>query len=113
MKNGNLRLFVIGLLALVLTAPLLSSCAETLRDIREEITSRQLEGRWYVNGDHNKPCDIISTRGALEARNERGDTTPLELDRYGSVRATNWEGGLRGEYRRNTIQWANGTTWTR
>ena len=112
MGSKNLRRFIIGMLAVALTAPLLSSCAESMRENREEITSRHLEGRWYENGDRNKPCDIISTRDGLEARNERGDSTPLVYDRYGSVLATNW-GGLRGEVRRDTIQWANGTTWTR
>ncbi len=113
MKSKNFRPIGMALLAVVLILPLVSSCAEALRDIREDVTAHQLEGRWYVSGDRNKPCDIFSTGGGLQARNERGDTTPLEVDRYGSVRATNWENGLRGEFRRNTIQWANGTTWTR
>jgi hypothetical protein len=113
MQSKNLHRLIIGLLAVVLTFPLLSSCVESLRDIREEITSRQLEGRWYVNGDRGKAAEIYSTRGGLEAKNERGDTTPIEYDSRGAIRATNWEGGLRGDVRRNTIRWANGTTWER
>lgn len=113
MEKKNLHRFLIGLLAVALAFPLLSSCAEDIREIRQEMTSRQLEGRWYVNGDRNRVAEIYSTRGGLEARNERGDTSPIEYDRRGEIRATNWENGLRGDVRRDSIQWANGTTWSR
>jgi hypothetical protein len=66
-----------------------------------------------LNGERDKPCEIVSTRGGFEARNERGETSRLVYDRYGSIRAHDWEGGLRGEVRRHSIEWANGTTWTR
>ncbi len=112
MGRMYLRGFVIVLVALALTAPFLSSCGETLRDIRENVTAHQLEGRWYLNGDRNKACEIYSTRGGLEARNERGDTTPLEVQGRGSIIATNWN-GLHGEFGRDTIRWDNGATWTR
>ncbi len=113
MKSKNFRPVVIALLTVVLALPLLSSCAETLRDIREDVTARRLEGRWYWNGDRSKPCEIFSTGGSLQARNEHGDTTLLVYDGRGSVTATNWEGGLRGDVQRDTIRWANGATWTR
>jgi hypothetical protein len=81
------------------------------RDTRDD--SRWLEGTWYLNGERDKPCKIISTQSGLEARNERGAASLLVHDRYGSIRARDWEGGLRGEVQRDRIEWANGTTWTR
>ena len=79
----------------------------------DPITPRRLEGTWYLNGDRSKLTEIVSTRAGLEARNETGSTSRLEYDRFGSVRALDWEGGLRGEIRGDRILWANGTTWTR
>jgi hypothetical protein len=84
---------------------------EDWRDTREDW--RSLEGTWYLNGERDKPCKIVSTHGGLEARNERGNASLLASDRYGSIRARDWEGGLRGQVRRDRIEWANGTTWTR
>lgn len=75
--------------------------------------SQSLEGTWYVNGDRNKRAEIISTGGGLEARNERGQTSRLEVNRDGTVRALDWEGGLRAEVRRDRIDWPNNVTWTR
>jgi hypothetical protein len=76
-------------------------------------SARNLEGSWYVNGDRNSRAEIASTPGGLEARNERGHTSRLDLTGGGSVRALDWEGGLRGNVRRDQIDWQNGTTWTR
>jgi hypothetical protein len=84
---------------------------EEWRDTRDD--QRWLEGTWYLNGERDKPCKIVSTRSGLEARNERGEASSLAYDRYGSVRAGDWEGGLSGQVRRDRIEWANGTTWTR
>jgi hypothetical protein len=81
------------------------------RDTRDD--SGWLEGTWYLNGERDKPCKIVSTPGGLEARNERGKASLLVYDHYGSVRARDWEGGLRGHVRRDRIEWAKGTTWTR
>ena len=75
-------------------------------------TERTLTGAWYVNGDRDKRAEIISTGEGLEARNERGDTTRLAIERDGDIRALDWEGGIRGNVRRDTIEWANGTVWT-
>lgn len=72
-----------------------------------------LAGTWYLNGDHNKSVKIVSSREGFEATNERGQTTRLQVTRDGDVRALDWEGGLRGDVRRDTIEWQNGTTWTR
>jgi hypothetical protein len=84
---------------------------EDWRDARGD--SRWLEGTWYLNGERDKPCQIVTTHSGLEARNERGRASLLMYDGYGSVRARDWEGGLHGQIRRDRIDWANGTTWTR
>ena len=73
---------------------------------------RQLQGRWYVNGDSRKPAEINGSGRYLEARNENGDTSRLEVERDGDVRALDWR-GLHGNVRRDRIEWANGTTWTK
>jgi hypothetical protein len=87
---------------------------EEWRDTRDvSNVSNWLEGTWYLNGERDKPCKIVSTHSGLEARNERGSASVLVYDRYGSIRARDWEGGLRGHVRRDRIEWANGTTWTR
>jgi len=74
--------------------------------------ARQLQGRWYVNGDPKKPAEITADGRNLQARNENGDPTRLEVERDGDVRALDWR-GLHGDVRRDRIDWANGTTWTR
>ena len=74
---------------------------------------RDLEGTWYLNGDRDKKTQIIASRDGLEARNERGDSSQLEISRDGDVYARDWERGLRGNVRRDRIEWENGTTWTR
>jgi hypothetical protein len=73
---------------------------------------RQLQGRWYVNGDPKKLAEINADGRNLRARNENGDTTRLELERDGDVRALDWR-GLHGDVKRDRIEWANGTTWTK
>src|SRR4030095_16396290 len=84
---------------------------EEWRDTRDD--RRGVEGTWYMNGEPEKTYTIFPTPSGLEARNERGAASLLVYDRYGSIRARDWEGGLRGEVRRDRIEWANGTTWTR
>ena len=74
---------------------------------------RDLEGTWYLNGDREKRTQIVSSRDGLEAKNERGDSSRLEISRNGDVYARDWERGLRGNVRRDRIEWENGTTWTR
>jgi hypothetical protein len=74
----------------------------------------QVEGRWYTNGERGKPSTIISSRlRGTEARNELGQFTRIELDGNGSIRALDWDDGVRGDVRHGRIEWANGTTWTR
>ena len=76
-------------------------------------SARDLEGSWYVNGDPKLRAEIVSTPSGLEARNERGQSTRLDLTGGGSVRALDWEGGLRGTVRRDQIDWQNGSSWMR
>jgi hypothetical protein len=95
-----------------LTIPAESHAQDRRRYDRRE-DWRRLEGTWYLNGERDKPCRIVATYDGLEASNERGETTRLVLDRYGYLRARDWEDGLRGEVRRQSIEWANGTIWTR
>ncbi len=70
--------------------------------------ARELQGRWYMDGDRNRPAEINGD----QARNERGETSRLEIDRDGNVHASDWQ-GLHGRLRGNRIEWDNGTTWTR
>ncbi len=74
---------------------------------------RNLAGTWYLNGDRSKRVEIVSSRDGLQAKNERGQTTRLQTVRDGDIRALDWEGGLRGDVKRDRIEWQNGTTWTR
>jgi hypothetical protein len=118
---GRLTWFIIGPLTVVLTIPHLALAHDERRyerreDWRHQFSRddrRRLEGTWYLNGERDKPCAIFSSRDGLQARNERGETSRLVHGRYGSIRARDWEGGLRGDVRRQSIEWANGTTWTR
>jgi hypothetical protein len=118
MKRKSFLWLIMGLMAVILTIPRTASPQDERRYERREGWRdtrndwRRLEGTWYLNGERDQPCEIVSTRGGLEVRNERGDSSPLVYDR-GSIRARDWEGGLRGEVRGDRIEWANGTTWTR
>jgi hypothetical protein len=107
----QLKLLCAGLLATLLAAPTLTSAQPHDRggpDRREA----NLLGKWYSNGERNKPVEIRTSRRGLQARNEHGATSRLEK-RGNNVRALDWEGGLRGHIRRDTIEWANGSIWTR
>ena len=65
-----------------------------------------------MNGDPNKPTEIHMNGRRLEATNENGQTTRLERDGRGDIRASDWQ-GVRGDVRGNRIEWSNGSTWTR
>jgi hypothetical protein len=75
--------------------------------------SADLAGTWYLNGDRNKKVEITSSKDGFQAKNEHGQTSRLRVDRDGDVRALDWEGGLKGDLKRDRIEWQNGTTWTR
>ena len=80
-------------LAIVLIAiTCLLSCEPVVERAREEFEGRNLSGTWYVNGDPNQRAEIVSTRGGLEARNEKGDTSRLIVERGGDIRAEDWGG---------------------
>jgi hypothetical protein len=119
MKSKSFLWLITGLITVILTIPRTASPQDERRYERREgwrntrDDRHRLEGTWYLNGERDKPCEIIPTRSGLEARNERGEASSLAYDRYGSIRARNWEGGLSGQVRRDRIEWANGTTWTR
>jgi hypothetical protein len=81
--------------------------------MRTPSRGRNLAGTWYLNGDRGKRVEIVSSRDGLQAKNERGQTTRLQTDRDGDIRALDWEGGLRGDVKHDRIEWQNGTTWTR
>ena len=102
--------------ALIIEFSLTSSCEPGYDRDRDRYDSREAErslmGIWYVNGDPNKRAEIVLTAGGLEARNEKGDTSRLAVERGGDVRALD-SGELPGDARRDRIDWANGTTWTR
>jgi hypothetical protein len=118
---GRLNWFILGLMTATLTIPPIAYAQDGRRYERREDwrradgsnERRRLEGTWYLNGERDKPCRIVATHEGLEARNERGEASRLVFDRYGYIRARDWEGGLQGEVRRQSIEWANGTTWTR
>ena len=70
--------------------------------------ARELQGRWYMDGDRNRPAEINGD----QARNEKGERSRLEIDRDGNVHASDWQ-GVHGHVTGNRIEWDNGTTWTR
>lgn len=84
---------------------------ERWRNTRDD--RRDLEGTWYLGGHRDMRAEIALTRRGLEATNEHGHTTRLEITRGGNVHALDWQGGLRGNVRRDRIEWENGTTWMR
>lgn len=79
---------------------------------RGDREGRGLQGTWYLDGDRNKRAEINGNGRNLRARNEKGDTSRLEVDRDGNVHASDWQ-GTTGHVRGNRIEWDNGTTWTR
>lgn len=120
MNNRRFLWLFVGLVTANFAMASVSSAQERWREERrEEYRERgrderegrgHLVGRWYKDG---APCEIVYTRGGLEARNENGDTSRIVYVRSGQVRALDWEGGLRGNIRGNRIVWANGSSWSR
>lgn len=73
----------------------------------------QISGTW---NDAGKPSSITQdASNSLVFTNGAGMRSAGRFADATTVIATNWEGGLRGKLTNNnaTIQWANGTTWTR
>jgi hypothetical protein len=127
MKRGTLLWFTLSLAVAIVNVPNVVSAQDYGRYDRRYETNdnrwdrwrntrddrRDLEGTWYLNGHRDMRAEIVSSRRGLEATNERGDTTRLEINRSGNVHALDWEGGLRGNVRPDRIEWENGTTWMR
>ena len=109
------------ILALVVLAGA-EACAEAQRSYRLPAPAAfpSLEGQWFYAGDPRQPCYIDMETGGFRGprlifTNERGEQTEGRLLEDGRrVLAYNWGGGnLVGDVRRTTIEWRNGTTWTR
>ena len=94
---------VIVVLSIAITCFLSLSCEGVVQRGREIFAGETLTGTWYVNGDQNKRAEITSTSSGLQARNERGDSSRLTVERNGDIRALDWEGGLQGNVSRNRI----------
>ena len=94
---------VIVVLSIAITCFLSLSCEGVVQRGREIFAGETLTGTWYVNGDQNKRAEIASTSSGLQARNERGDSSRLTVERNGDIRALDWEGGLQGNGSRNRI----------
>jgi hypothetical protein len=79
---------------------------------------RNVDGAWYMSGDHNQPCEIqLRPDGSALFINEHGSQAS------GSVRGNrvfipewsdgNGSQGLWGTIRGNRIVWPNDTFWSR
>jgi hypothetical protein len=94
---------VTAVVLIAITCFLSLSCEELVQRSREIFAGETLTGTWYVNGDQNKRAEIVSTSTGLQARNENGDSSRLNVERNGDIRALDWEGGLQGNVSRNRI----------
>ncbi|HEX7230328.1 MAG TPA: hypothetical protein VF452_08035 [Candidatus Binatia bacterium] len=81
------------------------------RHDRNDRDRRDLQGTWYMNGDRDKRAAIDGSGRDLQAKNEKGQTSRLEVDRRGNLHAMDWN--VTGHVRGDRIEWDNGTTWTR
>ena len=116
--NTKKWLRLITIATVLIGTPVASAQVDRRPDRRDNWThdprdARQLVGKWYTNGERDKPAEIFSSRRGLQARNERGRVTRLDLTRNGDVRALDWEKKLRGDVKRDRIEWENGSIWTR
>jgi hypothetical protein len=116
--NTKKCLCLMAIATSLMTVPLASAQDDRRYERRENWKhdgrdTRHLMGRWYFNGERDKPAEIFTSQRGLQARNENGRVTRLVLSRNGDVRAVDWENRLRGDVKRDRIEWENGTTWTR
>ena len=83
----------------------------------ESTPDLNVNGNWYMGGPYNvgMPCQIIQQGSALTIINENGARSTGRVIDGVTVKATDWEGGLRGTISAdgNRIDWANGTWWVR
>jgi len=74
-----------------------------------------LDGTWYRDGDHSLRCTIHQKKGKLTLKNESGQTATGSFD--SSRRITTYWSGERIDGTispdGNTIDWDNGTSWSR
>jgi hypothetical protein len=72
-----------------------------------------LRGTWYMSGDGDQPCQLIprGPGGRIELINERGDRARGTL-RGNRIYVPEW-GNLEGSIRGDSIEWSNGTYWSR
>jgi hypothetical protein len=79
---------------------------------------RNLNGTWYMNGDPDKPCQIIQDWPLPWARfvNEHGSEASGQI-RGDTVWIPDWSDGinpgLAGRIRGDRIIWPNGSFWSR
>jgi hypothetical protein len=74
-----------------------------------------LDGTWYRDGDHAMRCSIRQKKGKLNLKNESGQTATGSFDGNSRI-ITNWWGQqIVGSISEdgNTIDWDNGTSWSR
>jgi len=74
-----------------------------------------LDGTWYRDGDHSLRCTIRQKKGNLTLKNEVGQTATGTFDSSRRI-TTNWSGErIDGTISSdgNTIEWDNGTSWSR
>src|SRR5207342_209096 len=93
MKSKRFIWFIAALIALFLTNSRIASAQDDRRYEKERYAKddrNRLEGTWYLNGERDKPCEIVSNGGRLEARNEQGAASSLARDRDGSIQARDW-----------------------
>lgn len=74
-----------------------------------------LDGTWYRDGDRSMRCSIRQKKGKLNLKNESGQSATGSFDGNRRV-VTNWSGQqIVGSISEdgNTIDWDNGTSWSR
>jgi hypothetical protein len=108
-----------GLLALLVLFGLMATALEAQPSRRPYPPTTGIEGRWYNAGDPRQPCYIEVLPGGFRGprllfTNERGEPSEGRFLSDGSrVIAYDWAGGLMAYLRGDTIEWQNGTIWTR
>lgn len=106
----------VGLLVLALAVPAQAQFGP--RPIPRPPAVPNLSGTWFLNGDRNKPCEIVQYPPGRRAEftNENGSTA------WGTVHGNrvwipDWSDGvsqgLEGRVRGNRIVWPNGSFWSR
>jgi hypothetical protein len=105
-----------GLLMLALATP--APAQFGIRPVPRPPAVPDLRGTWFLNGDRNKPCQIVQYLPGRRAEftNENGSTA------WGTIRGDrvfipDWSdgisNGLEGRVRGDRIVWPNGTFWAR